>query len=102
MLHGKPIFYENKAPRDVTVSQNKDVTIPCEARSASGETSPSPALWYVNGRQTGQHTNRNKIDVKANSLTIKSVKKPDDIMCVMCIVSNSVGETMGEACVNVI
>ncbi|XP_055871553.1 neural cell adhesion molecule L1-like isoform X2 [Biomphalaria glabrata] len=98
----KPIFYENKAPRDVTVSQNKDVTIPCEARSASGEATPSPAVWYVNGRQTGQHTNRNKIDVKTNSLTIKSVKKPDDIMCVLCIVSNSNGEKMGEACVNVI
>uniref|UniRef100_A0A2C9KVQ7 Ig-like domain-containing protein n=1 Tax=Biomphalaria glabrata TaxID=6526 RepID=A0A2C9KVQ7_BIOGL len=98
----KPIFYENKAPRDVIVSQNKDVTIPCEARSAFGETPPSPAVWYVNARQIGPHTNRNKIIVKANSLTIKSVQKPDDIMCVMCIVSNSVGQTMGEACVNVI
>ncbi|KAK6959620.1 neural cell adhesion molecule L1, partial [Biomphalaria glabrata] len=52
----KPIFYENKAPRDVTVSQNKHVTIPCEARSASGEAPPTPAVWYVNGRHTGQHT----------------------------------------------
>ncbi|KAK6959628.1 neural cell adhesion moleculeL1, partial [Biomphalaria glabrata] len=98
----KPIFYENKAPKDVTVSQNKHVTIPCEARSASGETPPSPAVWYVNARQIGPHANRNKIIVKANSLTIKSVQKPDDIMCVVCIVSNSVGQTMGEACVNVI
>lgn len=47
-------------------------------------------------------SDQSKIDVKANSLTIKSVKKPDDIMCVLCIVSNSNGEKMGEACVNVI
>lgn len=35
-------------------------------------------------------------------LTLNNVTKQNDILCVQCIVKNSVGQTMGDACLNVI
>ncbi|KAH9487524.1 hypothetical protein Btru_073544 [Bulinus truncatus] len=97
-----PMFLVNKSPRDITVSQGKDVTIPCEVRSALNERLPSLVTWLINGVQTDANIDRSKFDIQPGSLTIKSVRKPDDIMCVQCVTTNSEGELMGEACVNVL
>ncbi|KAH9523301.1 hypothetical protein Btru_066337 [Bulinus truncatus] len=100
---GPPIFYEDKAPRDMAVIEGKSAFIPCEARSAFNDINPSPPpIWYINGVQTGLHTDRAKYDIKLNSLEIKAMRKTEDIQCVQCLVTNSEGELMGEACVNVI
>ncbi|KAH9524046.1 hypothetical protein Btru_047993 [Bulinus truncatus] len=96
-----PIFLENKAPRDVTVTQGQSAVIPCQARSALNEKAPSPVTWFINGEPTNWKTNKTKFDIQLDSLTIKSARKPDDIMCVQCVTTNSEGELMGEACVHV-
>ncbi|KAH9524043.1 hypothetical protein Btru_047986 [Bulinus truncatus] len=96
-----PIFPENKAPRDVTVTQGKSAVIPCQARSALNEKAPSPVTWFINGEPTNWKTNKTKFDIQLDSLTIKSARKPDDIMCFQCVTTNSEGELMGEACVHV-
>ncbi|KAI8776935.1 neurofascin [Biomphalaria glabrata] len=99
---GEPHFDKNKAPKDVTVSQGKDVTVPCKAKSSINDDPPSPPLWFINGQNIEFQKGRDKFEVKSDSLTIKSVQKPDDIMCVMCSVSNSYGRTTREACINVL
>uniref|UniRef100_A0A2C9LF59 Ig-like domain-containing protein n=1 Tax=Biomphalaria glabrata TaxID=6526 RepID=A0A2C9LF59_BIOGL len=47
---GKPHFDKNKSPKDVTVSQGKDVTVPCKAKSPINDDPPSPPVWFINGQ----------------------------------------------------
>uniref|UniRef100_A0A2C9KRB1 Ig-like domain-containing protein n=1 Tax=Biomphalaria glabrata TaxID=6526 RepID=A0A2C9KRB1_BIOGL len=63
---GEPHFDKNKAPKDVTVSQGKDVTVPCKAKSSINDDPPSPPLWFINGQ-----------NIEFQKVPIHVVSKPD-------------------------
>ncbi|CAL1538184.1 unnamed protein product, partial [Lymnaea stagnalis] len=95
-----PIFVDG--PRDQTVSEGKDVEFSCNARSASNERPPSTPTWYINGEATGPHIDRAKYVIENKKLTVKSVHKARDILCVQCSVTNARGTTWGDGCLNVL
>ncbi|XP_059158072.1 neural cell adhesion molecule L1-like [Physella acuta] len=99
-----PIFYPNGAPVDQTISEGKDAVFNCNARSARGETEPDYPVWYINGQQVGSQTDKTKfVFTDGNKkLTIRSLKKATDIMCIQCSVSNPVGTTWADGCLNVL
>ncbi|XP_059166601.1 neural cell adhesion molecule L1-like [Physella acuta] len=103
-ITSSPIFYPNGAPVDQTMSEGKDAVFNCNARSARGETEPDPPVWYINGQQVGSQTDKTKFVFREGNkkLTIKSLKKATDIMCIQCSVSNPVGTTWADGCLNVL
>ncbi|XP_059166600.1 neural cell adhesion molecule L1-like [Physella acuta] len=103
-ITASPIFYPNGAPVDQTMSEGKDAVFNCNARSARGETEPDPPVWYINGEQVGAQIDTTKFVFSDGNktLTIKSLKKVTDIMCIQCSVSNLVGTTWADGCLNVL
>ncbi|CAL1534087.1 unnamed protein product [Lymnaea stagnalis] len=95
-----PVF--NAAPTDQTVTEGKDAVFRCDARSLTNERPPSSPTWYINGILAGTHTDGPKYIIEEKTLTVKSVSKDIDTQCAQCSVTNSVGTTWGNGCVNVI
>ncbi|XP_059153448.1 neuronal-glial cell adhesion molecule-like isoform X1 [Physella acuta] len=101
---GPPIFVAGGSPSDISVPEGKDAVFNCNAKSIQSEQQPEEPIWYINGIRRGSHTDPNKYVVSDGDrkLTVKSVMKDTDILCVQCYVENSEGGIWGDGCLTVI
>ncbi|XP_005112979.2 neuroglian [Aplysia californica] len=100
----EPLWEPEGAPADTTVPEGENAIFNCNARSTIDETPPQSPIWYINSEQTGSHTDPSKYLISADKkrLTVLSVRKATDILCVQCKVVNEEGTTWGDGCLNVI
>ncbi|KAK7091136.1 neural cell adhesion molecule L1-like [Littorina saxatilis] len=90
--------------QSTTVPQGQDAVFHCQARSAVGEVPPDPPRWRRNGisMNSGYDPNKYEFSEGRRVLTVKATRKNADIACFQCYVGNSVGDSYGEGCLNVI
>ncbi|XP_012941177.1 neural cell adhesion molecule L1 [Aplysia californica] len=99
-----PVWNPDGMPSYLTVPDGEDAIFRCDARSLVDETPPRTPDWFINGQPFVPGTDPSKFVMSSDKkqLTIRSVQKATDIFCVQCRVSNHVGNTWGDGCLNVI
>ena len=103
-----PIWSEHQfKPQDVTVYVGENVTFSCYAHSVA-DRRPLTPIWLINGnvlqRDIAMADNVNNFTLSEDGrrLTVVEVRKVTSAICVQCIVSNTVGQSLANGCITVL
>ncbi|XP_076437955.1 neurofascin-like [Babylonia areolata] len=87
-----------------TVIQGLTAVFHCDTRSMSHERDPDQPEWFKNGvsMKRGYDPTKHRFSNSNRTMEVMNLDKEKDIACYQCVVKNSVGETFGDGCLNVI
>ncbi|XP_067666988.1 neural cell adhesion molecule L1-like isoform X2 [Haliotis asinina] len=89
-----------------TIPEGRDAIFTCKARSARSEAELNAPVWLKNGVEINinnlPETGKMEFSDRYRVVTVRDLKKPGDIMCLQCRVTNSFGSEFANGCLNVI
>ncbi|XP_067666994.1 neural cell adhesion molecule L1-like [Haliotis asinina] len=91
-----------KAITNLTVQEGKDASFTCKARQSIGEKDLKPPVWYKNWKKIERNAGKFRFSEEGRVLTVTQLKKPRDIMCFQCQITNDEGSVFSNGCLNVI